>query len=89
MSVGIFRKDWRSEFAPWLSSNRKALDLLEAISRRRFYADLSSGLPAARVSSSDIVFAQMLAPRHLAGWLNWLEKLPAASAPCSRTAPWL
>jgi glycosyltransferase involved in cell wall biosynthesis len=79
--IGIFRKDWRSEFAPYFSSNRKALDLLEVISRRRFYADLSSGLPAARVSSSDIVFAQMLAPRHLEGWLNWLEKLPAASAP--------
>lgn len=79
--IGIFRKDWRNEFAPWLSSNRKALDLLEAISRRRFYADLSSGLPAPRVSSSDIVFAQMLAPRHLEGWLSWLEKLPDANAP--------
>jgi glycosyltransferase involved in cell wall biosynthesis len=79
--LGIFRKDWRNEPAPWLSSNRPALDLLEAVSRRRFYADLWSGFPAWRVSSSDIVFAQMLAPRHLEGWLCWLEKLPDTNAP--------
>ena len=79
--VGIFRKDWRNEPAPWLSSNRRALDLLEAISRRRFYSDLSSGFPARQVNSSDIVFAQMLAPRHLEGWLRWLGKLPKARAP--------
>ena len=46
-----------------------------------FTADLWSGFPARQVNSSDIVFAQMLAPRHLEGWLRWLGKLSKARAP--------
>lgn len=77
---GIFSKDLRSHppmaFARW----RRVLDFLEKISRRRFRIDLLDGLPATEVMREDVVFAQVLAPRHLSGWLHWLARFREAPA---------
>jgi len=78
---GIFRPDWRSAPPPWLSSRRRGLDLLEELSRRRFLADLHHGLDREFFNADDIVFAQMLSPRHLDGWLRWRMSRPAEDGP--------
>jgi glycosyltransferase involved in cell wall biosynthesis len=78
---GIFRKDWRNSPSPLLSRSRFALNLLEILSRRRFRSDLSSGIRNADLGRNDIIFAQMLAPRNLIGWLHWLESFPEGREP--------
>lgn len=78
---GIFRKDWRSAPAPWISRSRRALDMLELFARRRFLADLRRGVRFNDINSDDIIFAEMLAPRNLAGWLAWLTEAPPGREP--------
>jgi len=77
----FFRRDWRARPPGWAVRSRRALDLLERMARRRFLSDLVRGLPPARLQERDVIFAQMLAPRHLAGWLRWLAGLPPDRAP--------
>ncbi len=77
----FFRRDWRARPPGWAVRSRRALDLLERMARRRFLTDLRRGLPPSRLSARDVIFAQMLAPRHLAGWLHWLGGLPPECAP--------
>lgn len=78
---GIFRRDLRNNPSPLLSRSRLALDALEAFSRRRFESDLRKGLTADNVGREDVIFAEMLAPRNLAGWLHWLEVFPRGREP--------
>ncbi len=78
---GIFRRDLRNRPHWLLSRSSLALKLLETISRRRFQADLFSGISSRKVGANDIVFAQMLAPRNLTAWLHWLNALPAGREP--------
>jgi glycosyltransferase involved in cell wall biosynthesis len=78
---GIFREDLRNSPSPLLSKSRVALDFLEFLSRRRFRADLQSGIRQADVGRNDIIFAQMLAPRNLTSWLQWLQSLPKGHEP--------
>ncbi len=78
---GIFRADWRSNPPTWIAKSRRALDALEWLARLRFRADLRMGFPASTAGPRDIVFAEMLAPRNLAGWLHWLAAIPAGSGP--------
>ncbi|MFZ4680902.1 MAG: glycosyltransferase [Terrimicrobiaceae bacterium] len=77
----FFRRDWRARPPAWAVRSRRLLDLLEKLARRRFFRDLVCGLPPSRVKESDVIFAQMLAPRHLAGWLHWLARLKPGHAP--------
>ena len=77
----VFRKDWRNNPWPLLSRSRLALNLLEILAKRRFQSDLLEGIPPAEVRRDDIVFAEMLAPRNLAGWLRWLDSLPKRNEP--------
>ena len=77
----FFRRDWRARPPAWAVRSRRLLDLLEKLSRRRFFSDLGRGRPPARLTAGDVIFAQMLAPRHLAGWLHWLGGLPPDRAP--------
>ncbi len=70
---GIFRKDVRNTPSPLLSRSRFALDALESLARHRFQADLAKGITPDSIKSEDIIFAEMLAPRNLAGWLRWLR----------------
>jgi glycosyltransferase involved in cell wall biosynthesis len=78
---GIFREDLRNSPSRPLSKSRLALDFLEFLSRRRFRADLESGIRQADVGRNDIIFAQMLAPRNLTSWLQWLQNLPKGHEP--------
>ena len=57
------------------------LDFLEFLARRRFRADLESGIRQTEVGRNDIIFAQMLAPRNLTSWLQWLQSLPKGQEP--------
>ena len=77
----IFRKDWRNNPAPLLSRSRRALDILELLAKRRFQSDLLNGIRLEDVGRDDIIFAEMLAPRNLAGWLRWLGSLPKGREP--------
>ena len=78
---GIFRKDVRNTPSPLLSRSRLALDALERLARRRFQADLATGITPEIIKSEDIIFAEMLAPRNLAGWLRWLRDFPKEALP--------
>jgi glycosyltransferase involved in cell wall biosynthesis len=78
---GIFREDLRNSPARLLSKSRRALNFLEFLARRRFRADLESGIRQADVARNDIIFAQMLAPRNLTSWLQWLQSLPRGHEP--------
>jgi glycosyltransferase involved in cell wall biosynthesis len=78
---GIFRKDVRNTPSPLLARSRFALNALERLARRRFHADLAKGITPDIIKSEDIIFAEMLAPRNLAGWLRWLRDLPKAPLP--------
>lgn len=65
----IFRSDWRNAPPQWVSSRQFFLQKLESIAATRFRKDLAR-LPDIR--SEDLVFAQMIAPRHFSAWLEWL-----------------
>ena len=77
----IFRKDWRNDPSPRLSRSRLALDILDVFAKRRFQSDLFKGIPPANVGRDDIVFAEMLAPRNLVGWLRWLRSFGKGREP--------
>jgi glycosyltransferase involved in cell wall biosynthesis len=77
----IFRKDLRNDPSPLLSRSRLALDILEILAKRRFESDLLHGIPPADVGRDDIIFAEMLAPRNLVGWLRWLRSFPKGREP--------
>ena len=77
----IFREDLRNSPSRLFSKSRLALDFLEVLSRRRFRADLEGGIRPAEVGRNDIIFAQMLAPRNLTSWLQWLQSLPKGHEP--------
>lgn len=78
---GIFRRDLRNTPSPLLSRSRLALDVLETVARRRFEADLRRGITPGEIKPEDIIFAEMLAPRNLAGWLRWFEAFPKGLEP--------
>jgi glycosyltransferase involved in cell wall biosynthesis len=72
---GIFREDWRTAPPVWMSRNIHLLRVLEHFSARRFRADLTR--IGGEVNKEDILFVQMLAPRHFIQWLGWFSSLPA------------
>jgi glycosyltransferase involved in cell wall biosynthesis len=77
----IFRRDWRNDPPRLLCRSRLALDILEGLARRRFRTDLLKESPLADAGCDDIIFAEMLAPRNLAGWLSWLAAVPKGREP--------
>ena len=56
----ISREDLRNSPSRLLSKSRLALDFLEFLSRRRFRANLKSGIRQADVGRNDIIFARCL-----------------------------
>lgn len=68
----IFRTDYRANPPAWIARNHHFLTLLEKWCDFRFGHDLSR-FPT--VGSSDVVFAQMVAPRHFQKWLRWMNSL--------------
>lgn len=79
---GIFRADWRRNPPMIGRQSRCFLDFLDQTSRKRFLQDLSRGLPSTTgPRRGDLVLAQMLAPRHLAGWARWLAQRNSVEAP--------
>ncbi len=77
----IFRKDLRNDPPRQLSRSRLALGILEVIAKRRFRYDLARGIMPADIGRDDIIFAEMLAPRNLLGWLGWLKSFPKQQEP--------
>jgi glycosyltransferase involved in cell wall biosynthesis len=77
----VFRKDWRNEPPRRISRSRPALGILEVLAKRRFRYDLAKGMPPKDVARDDIIFAEMLAPRNLLGWLGWLKSFPKQRDP--------
>ena len=68
-----FRTDWRAAPPAWMSKDQRLLRVLEKLSAKRFRADLARwGLA---VGPDDLVFAQMIAPRHFDAWLGWFGNL--------------
>jgi len=78
---GVFRPDWRAAPPAWTVKSRFTLDALDRISFQRFRSDLKRAFRPTTWSPHDLVFGQMIAPRHLAAWLEWLSALPAGRAP--------
>ena len=79
--VRIFRNDWRAAPPPFLNSSVTGLKLLELFSAKRFAGDLNQLFRREKFGAGDIIFAQMLAPRHLACWLRWFARFDASLAP--------
>ena len=77
----IFRKDLRNDPPRQLSRSRLALGILEVIAKRRFRYDLARGIMPTDIGRDDIIFAEMLAPRNLLGWLGWLKSFPKQHEP--------
>ena len=71
----IFRTDWRATPPRWMRGHWRVLKCLESFSVCRFGADLRKLDDEMR--PSDIVLAQMLAPRHFLQWLKWVSRLPS------------
>jgi glycosyltransferase involved in cell wall biosynthesis len=69
-SVRVFRTDWRAAPPAWISRDQRFLRLLEAFSAARFRGDIRRF--GSMVGPDDLVFAQMIAPRHFRAWLAWL-----------------
>lgn len=70
----IFRTDWRSAPPSWVARHMRLLRLLENLSAARFAADLRK--LSTSVREDDVIFAQMIAPRHFLAWLRWAEEFP-------------
>jgi len=68
-SVANFRTDWRAAPPAWASREQRLLRILELWSAKRFRADLKRW--GKSVGADDLIFAQMIAPRHFHAWLNW------------------
>ena len=66
----MFRTDWRANPPRWTTASPGALRLLETISEKRFRADLRC--LDSLIAADDLVFAQMIAPRHFRAWINWI-----------------
>lgn len=77
----VFRRDWRADPPAWTIKSRLMLDALDRLSFRRFQNDLKRAFRQTAWSPSDLVFGQMITPRHLAAWLEWLSSYPAGRAP--------
>jgi glycosyltransferase involved in cell wall biosynthesis len=77
----VFRHDWRAVPPAWAVRSRLMLDALDRISFRRFRSDLERAFRQTAWSPHDLVFGQMITPRHLAAWLEWISACPAGHAP--------
>ncbi len=77
----VFRRDWRAAPPAWAIGIPRILDLLEGISRWSFERDLHRAFRNIQISSRDVIFGQMITPRHLTAWLNWMRSIPSPCAP--------
>ena len=68
-AAASFRTDWRAAPPAWASHDQRLLRLVELWSAARFRADLKRWGSSA--GAGDLIFAQMIAPRHFHAWLNW------------------
>ena len=70
--VANFRTDWRAAPPAWVSRDQRLLRILELWSAARFRSDLKRW--GKSVGADDLIFAQMIAPRHFHAWLNWFSE---------------
>ena len=66
----LFRTDFRANPPAWAAANHRILRWLEMWCDIRFSGDLAR-FPNTR--NEDVVFAQMVAPRHFIRWISWLQ----------------
>lgn len=71
--LSLFRTDWRADPPRVLARSQAALTFLERVSESRFAEDLQK--LGSLTSPDDLVYAQMIAPRHFVSWLGWLSSL--------------
>lgn len=71
-SAANFRTDWRAAPPAWASRDQRLLRILELCSAARFRSDLKQW--GKSVGADDLIFAQMIAPRHFHAWLNWFSE---------------
>ncbi len=67
----IFHTDWRAAPPSWMVHYPQMLRLVEKISAKRFSRDLRRLAPI--IVQDDVIFAQMIAPRHFLAWLDWMS----------------
>ena len=77
--IRIFRDDLRARPPGWAAGSHRLLGALDRISAFRFRGDLARGMRG--VAGGDVVFAQMLAPRHLRAWMEWHSACGEGSRP--------
>ena len=68
----IFHDDWRSQPLSLATRSQRLLRVLEKLSAMRFASDLRS-MPS-DVGADDMIFCQMIAPRHFVAWLQYLGR---------------
>jgi len=68
----IFRTDYRASPPSWIARNYYFLRVLERYCATRYRKDLNCF--SAPVGSDDLVFAQMIAPRHFTEWMSWMRE---------------
>ena len=68
-AMASFRTDWRAAPPAWVGRDQRLLRLVERWSATRFRADLEGWGSSA--GAGDLIFAQMIAPRHFHAWLTW------------------
>jgi len=68
----LFRTDWRTAPPAWIARRITLLRLLEKLCAARFATDLKNLRPG----SDDILFVQMIAPRHFLAWIRWASARP-------------
>lgn len=73
---GLFRTDYRANPPPWIATNYRLLRLLEIWCSKRFASDITRFPPH---NNEDIIFAQMVGPRHYFRWIEWHQKQPTPS----------
>ena len=71
----LFRTDFRANPPAWVAADHRMLRWLEIWCDKRFAGDLAR-FP--QTGGEDVVFAQMVAPRHFIRWIAWLHARPNA-----------
>lgn len=66
----LFRTDYRANPPVWAAADHRILRWLELWCDKRFAGDLAR-FP--QTGGEDVVFAQMVAPRHFIRWISWLQ----------------
>jgi len=77
----VFATDWRAKPPRFTRRHATLLGLLDSYSLSRFRRALGKAFKKTDWQKGDLIFAQMMTPRHLAAWADWLACLPGPFVP--------